>query len=52
MVLLDSDVYPLVGEAGLETCAGLLVGGTGACPLVGRAGSCPSGGQGCVSGCV
>ena len=41
-------VCPLVGEAGLEACAGCLVGGAGACPLVGGAGSWPSGGQGRV----
>ena len=39
-----------MAEAGLETCAGFLVGGSIACPLVGGAGSCPSGGQGPVKG--
>ena len=31
---LASGICPLVGEAGLEACAGFLVGGIGACPLV------------------
>ena len=39
-------------EAGLEACAGLLVGGAGACPLVGGTVSWPSGGQDCVKWCV
>ena len=34
-----------VGEAGIDACAGLLVGGTGACLLVSGAGSWPFGGQ-------
>ena len=42
----------LVGEAGLETCAGFLVGRAGACPLVDRAESLSSGGQCHVKGCV
>ena len=45
---LLSGVCPLVGEAGLEACAGFLVGGAGACPLVYGAGYWPSGGQGHV----
>ena len=45
-----SDICPLVGEVGSEACTGLLVGGTGACPLVGGSGSCPSGVQCCVKG--
>ena len=49
---LPSGVCPLVGEAGLEACAGFLVGGVSACPLVGRAVSWPSGGQGSVKGHV
>ena len=36
--------------AGLETYAGFLVGGAGACPLVGGSGSWPSGGQVVSSG--
>lgn len=35
--VLPSRVCPLVAEAGLEACAGSLVGGAGACPLVGWA---------------
>ena len=37
-----------MGEAGLEACAGLLVGRAGTCPVVGGAGPWPSGGQSCV----
>ena len=40
---LASCFCTLVGEVGLEACAGFLVGGAGACPLVGGAGSWPSG---------
>ena len=40
---LASGVCALVGEAGLEACAGFLVGAAGACLLVGGAGSWPSG---------
>lgn len=32
-----------LGDAGPETCACFLVGGTGACPLVSEVGSCFSG---------
>ena len=39
-----------MGEVGSEACTGLLVGGTGACPLVGGSGSCPSGVQRWVKG--
>ena len=39
-----------MAEAGLEACAGFLVGGIGACPLEGRAGSRPSSGQGRMRG--
>ena len=39
---------PPVGEAGLEACAGFLMGGASACPLVRGIGSWPSGGRGCV----
>ena len=49
---LVSGVCLLVGEAGLETCAGFLVGGASVCPLVGGAGSWPSGWQGHAKGCV
>lgn len=49
---LASGVYLLVGKAGLEACAGFLMGGAGACPLMSRAGSWPSGAQGHVRGCV
>ena len=42
----------MVGEAGLEACAGFLEGGAGACSLVGGAASWPSGGQGCATGHV
>ena len=49
---LASGVCPLVGGAGLEACAGFLVGGTDACPFVGGAGSWPSGGQSHVKGHV
>ena len=52
VVPLDSGVYPLVGEVGSGTCAGFLMGGTGACPLVVGAGSCPSSGQDYVQGHV
>ena len=45
---LKSCVCPMVGEAGLEVCAGFLGAMAGACPLVGGAGSWPSGGQSCV----
>ena len=31
---LTSGFCPLVGEAGLEACAGFLMGVAGACPLV------------------
>ena len=34
---LASGVCPLMGEAGLEVCAGFLVGGARACPLMGGA---------------
>ena len=47
-----SGIWPLVAEAGLEACAGFLVGGIGACPLVGGVGFCPSGGQGHVKGYI
>ena len=43
---LASGICTLVCEAGIEACAGFLVGGAGACALVGGAGSWPSGGQG------
>ena len=43
-----SDVCPKVCEAGLDTFAGFLMGGTGAYPFVNRAESLPSGEQGCV----
>lgn len=43
-----SDVCPKVCEAGLDTFAGFLMGGTGAYPLVNRGESLPSGGQGCI----
>ena len=43
---LASGVCPLVGEAGLEVCAGFLAGRVSACPQVGGAGCWPSGGQG------
>ena len=49
---LASAVCSLLSEAGLETCAGLLVGRPSACPLVGGAGSWASGGQSHVKGCV
>ena len=45
-----SRIWALVAEAGLEACAGFLVGGIGACPLEGRAGSRPSSGQGRMRG--
>ena len=48
---LASGVCPLVGEAGLETCAAFLAGGASVCPLVGGTGSWPSG-QDCVKGHV
>ena len=51
-IFLVSGVCPLVGEAGLETCAGFLVGGAGACLLVGGVVFWPSGGQGHVKGHV
>ena len=38
---LASGVYALVGEAGLEACAGLLARRAGACLLMGRARSQP-----------
>ena len=41
-----------MGEIGPRDCVGLLVGGTGACPLVGGAESCPSGEQGHGKQCV
>ena len=34
---LASGICPLVGEAGLEACAGFLVGGAQSGPLMGRA---------------
>ena len=34
---LACGVCPLVGESGLEACAGFLAGRVSACPLVGRA---------------
>ena len=46
IVLLDSGVFPTVGEVDPVVCAGFLVGGAGACPLVDGAESCPSGGKG------
>lgn len=39
-------------EAGLEVCAGFLVGGAGVFPLVGEAVTWLSGGYGHVEGCV
>ena len=41
-----------MGEVGPEACLGILVGGTGACPLVGGAGSFPSGERDHVKECV
>ena len=52
IIVLASGVCPLVGEVGPGACAGLLVGGTGACPLVVGAWSCSSDGQGLVKWCV
>ena len=49
---LPSGACPLVGEAGLEACAGFLVRGASACLLVGGPGSWSSCGQGHVKGCV
>ena len=43
---------PLPSEVGPEACAGLLVGGPGACVLLGGVESFPSDGQACVSWCV
>ena len=45
---LASNVFPIVGETGLEDNVSLLVGGTSTFPLVGGAGSWPSGGLGHV----
>ena len=49
---LASGVCLLVGEGGLEACAGFPVGGASTCPLVSGAVSWPSGGQGHVQGRV
>ena len=52
VIPFGSGVCCLVGEVGLEDCAGFLVGRTVACPLEGGAGIFPSGGQGHVKGGV
>lgn len=52
-VFLASDVFPLVDEVGLGSCADFLVGGkSDGCCLMGEVVSCPSGENSYVGGYV